>query len=114
MYLRIQFTDSDIGQGVLQDFCGIPNGLCLSSSHAHAIISKEMRDIVGYSMVFWYLDVEVLNQRRGGVLACLQEIQSYPGVSRVDVLPLEGKYDDYMGKWEELDQLLMKYLHGVV
>ena len=52
----------------------------LTSLHAQMISSKEIREIVGVSVVFWYLDIEILNIHYSGVMNCLNQLLQYPGV----------------------------------
>ena len=115
MYIRIEFED--IGSAKTKEtqelFFGIPNGTFLTSLNAHMLSSKEMRDVVGNSVVFWYLDVDILNKYYGGVMNCLNSLLKYSGVSRVDVLPIEGHYDTFIGKFDDLFAILMRYTNGV-
>ena len=83
----------------------------LSSFHAHNICSKEIRDAVGISVLFWYLDINILNKHYGGVIYCLNELYRYIGVGRVDILPIEGQYSDE--KFDNLNTLLLQYINGV-
>jgi hypothetical protein len=115
MYIRIEFEnlESDKTKETQYLFFGIPNGMFLTSSNAHMLSSKEMREAVGNSVAFWHLDVNILNKHYGGVLKCLNGLLTYPGVGRVDVLPIEGHYDSFIGKFDELLTSLMKYISGV-
>jgi len=111
MYIRIEFEDieSDKTKETQQLFAGIPNGMFLSSTNAHAISSKEILDEVGNSVVFWHLDVEILNRHYGGVMNCLHSLLQYHGVGRIDILPVEGSYD----RFDDLISILMRYMNGV-
>ena len=115
MYIRIEFEDA--GSYKTKETQALifssPNGMFLTSSNARMLSSKEMRDVVGYSVVFWHLDVNIINKYYGGVLNCLNSLVKYSGVSRVDVLPVEGSYDSFIGKYDELFTILMKYVDGV-
>jgi hypothetical protein len=115
MYIRIEFED--IGSAKTKEtqglFFGIPNGMFLTSLNAHMLSSKEMRDTVGNSVVFWHLDIDILNKHYGGVMNCLNSLVKYSGVSRVDILPIEGHYDSFIGKFDDLFAILMKYINGV-
>jgi hypothetical protein len=115
MYIRIEFEN--IGSAKTKEtqglFFGSPNGMFLTSSNAHMLSSMEMRDTVGHSVVFWHLDVDILNKHYGGVINCLNNLLKYSGVSRVDVLPIEGHYDSFRGKLDELFAILMRYIDGV-
>lgn len=115
MYIRIEFenVESAKTKETQELFFGIPNGMFLTSSNAHMLSSKEIRDTVGNSVVFWHLDVDVLNKHYKGVLNCLNGLLKYPGVSRVDVLPIEGHYDSFIGKFDDLFAILMRYVNGV-
>ena len=115
MYIRIEFekVGSAKTEETQQLFFGSPNGMFLSSSNAHMITSKEIIDYIGYAVVFWHLDVDILNKHYGGVLNCLNSLYKYPGVIRVDVLPIEGHYDTYIGKFDELKNILFNYVNGV-
>ena len=75
------------------------------------IMSKKIQEIVGYSVVFWYLDVDILNKYYCGVLQCLNELKTYPGVSRVDILPIEGC--PVPENIDELFTTVIKYSNGV-
>ncbi len=77
------------------------------------LFSKEMRDSVGNSVMFWHLDVNILNKHYGGVMNCLNNLVKYSGVSRVDVLPIEGHYDNFIEKLDDLFAILMRYINGV-
>ena len=115
MYIRIEFEDvgSAKTQETQQLFFGIPNGMFLTSSNARRLSSKEMRDAVGSSVAFWYLDIDILNKHYGGVMKCLNSLVKYAGVSRVDILPIEGHYDSFIEKVDDLFAILMKYINGV-
>ncbi len=113
MYIRIEFENigSDETTDTQEILFGSPNGMFLSSSNAFRVSSKKIRDIVGDSVAFWYLDVDILNKHYYGVMNCLNELVKYPGVSRVDVLPIEGHY---IGNIDEVCDTVMKYITGVV
>jgi hypothetical protein len=115
MYIRIEFenVESAKTKETQQLFFSIPNGMFLSSSNAHMLSSKEIREAVGNSVVFWHLDVDILNKHYGGVMNCLNSLAKYPGVSCVDVLPIEEKYDNFVEKFDNLLTILMKYIGGV-
>ncbi len=115
MYIRVEFEniESDATKETQHLFFGSPNGMFLTSYKARLLSSKEIRAAVGNSVVFWYLDIDILNTHYGGVMTCLNSLVKYPGVSRVDVLPFEEKYDTFIGKFDDLDAMLMKYIHGV-
>ncbi len=115
MYIRIEFEDVEsIKTKETQNlFFGSPNGMFLTSSNAHMLSSKEIREVVGKSVVFWHLDVDILNKHYGGVLKCLNGLLQYPGVGRVDVLPIEGHYNSFIGNFDELFTMLMRYIDGV-
>ena len=115
MYIRIEFEDVEsVKTKETQElFFSIPNGMFLTSSNAHMLSSKEMRDVVGKSVVFWHLDIDILNKHYGGVMRCLNGLLTYPGVSRVDILPIEGHYDTFIGKFDDLFAILMRYINGV-
>ena len=91
MYIKISFKDLESEETIhtQYEFLGSPNGMCLTSSNAARISSKEMLEKVGISVIFWYLDDDVLNNKYFGVEASLNHIRSYPGVDSVDVLPFE-------------------------
>lgn len=115
MYIRIEFED--VGSAKTREtqslFFSSPNGMFLTSLNAHMFHPKEMKESVGNSVVFWHLDVNILNKHYGGVMRCLNGLLTYSGVSRVDVLPVEGHYDSFIGKFDDLDKILMKYIDGV-
>jgi hypothetical protein len=114
MYIRIECKDieSDKTKETQQLFFGIPNGMFLSSTNAYAISSNEMREAVGNSVMFWYIDVDILNKHYGGVMNCLHSLLQYHGIGRVDILPVEGDYYS-IGKFDELMTILMRYINGV-
>ena len=64
MYIRIEFKDieSDKTIETQELFFGDPNGMFLTSSKAQMVSPKEIREIVGCSVVFWYLDIDILNK----------------------------------------------------
>jgi hypothetical protein len=111
MYIRIEFED--VGSAKTKEtqelFFGIPNGMFLTSSNAHMLSSKEIRDAVGHSVVFWHLDVDILNKHYCGVMNCLNGLVKYSGVRRVDILPI----DTFIGKYDDLSAILMRYINGV-
>ncbi len=115
MYIRIEFenVESDKTKETQELFFGIPNGMFLTSSNAHMLSSKEIRDAVGNSVVFWHLDVDILNKEYKGVMNCLNALLKYPGVKCVDVLPIEGHYDSFIGKFDDLFAILIRYVNGV-
>lgn len=115
MYIRIEFEDisSAKTKETQELFFSIPNGMFLTSSNAHMLSSKEIRDAVGKSVVFWHLDVDILNKHYGGVMNCLNALVKYSGVSRVDILPIEGHYDTFIGKFDDLFAILMRYMNEV-
>ena len=108
MYIRIKFEDieSDKTKETLGLFFSSPNGMFLTSSNSHSIGATQLFD---YSVVFWYLDINILNKHHGGVMKCLNGLLKYPGVGSVDVLPIEGCYTNI----DELNTILMQYVHGV-
>lgn len=115
MYIRIEFED--VGSAKTQEtqelFFSSPTGMFLTSSNAHRISSKEMRDSVGNSVVFWHLDIDILNKHYGGVMNCLNSLVKYSGVSRVDILPIEGHFDTFIEKIDDLHAILMRYINEV-
>ena len=113
MYIRIKFEDIENNKTkkTQELFLSSPNGMFLTSSHAHTICSKEIREAVGISVVFWYLDINILNKHYGGVLYCLNELCKYSGVGRVDILPIEGHYSDE--NFDNLNTILLQYIDGV-
>jgi hypothetical protein len=42
---------------------------------------------------------------------CLNGLLKYPGVGCVDILPIEGHYNDE--KFDDLNTILIQYVHGV-
>lgn len=110
MYIRIQFEnlESEKTKETQDELFGSPNGMFLTSSYAFMITTKEMREKVGTSVVFWYLDISTLNKHYGGVLNCLNQLLTYSGVSRVDILPIEGK--QYENNYDEFITNIMEYL----
>lgn len=110
MYIRIEFEnmESDATQSTRNTFFGTPNGMCLSSQNAHILSSNELRETYNHSVVFWDLDVDVLDKDWNGVMCSLVTISNYPGVKCVDVVPFEGKYDSYIDNLDELVSILMK------
>jgi hypothetical protein len=90
MFIRIEFEniDSPETEQTQFEFMSSPNGTCLTSSHAHPISAKNK------SVVFWYLDVNILNRSYGGVMECFKHLLNFSGVKRIDILPVEGKATD--------------------
>ena len=115
MYIRIEFenVESDKTKETQCIFLGNPSGTCLTSSNAYRLSSKELQEIVGNSVVFWYLDIDILNTHYFGVISSLNDLKKYPGVCRVDVLPIEGNFNSSIGKFDELCTILMIYIGGV-
>jgi hypothetical protein len=112
MYIRIEFENIEnySTKKTRQLFFSCPNGLFLTSSNAHLIYSNEIREVGKDSVVFWYVDVEILHKYYGGVMKCLDELREYQGVRRVDILPVKG---NFIGKRDELLTILMQYVNGV-
>jgi len=113
MYIRIKFEDieSDKTKETQELFFSSPNGTFLRSSNAYMVSSKEIQEIVDYSVVFWYLDINILNKYYGGVMDCLNGLLKYPGVGSVDILPIKGHYNDE--NFDDLTTILIQYVHGV-
>jgi hypothetical protein len=113
MYIRIKFEDieSDKTKETQELLFCSPNGTFLTSSKAHMVTSKEIQEIVGYSVVFWYLDINILNKHYYGVMDCLNGLLKYPGVGSVDILPIEGHHNNE--KFDELNTIIIQYVHGV-
>lgn len=42
---------------------------------------------------------------------CLNKLSEYPGVCSVDILPIEGCF---IGKFDDLMNILMQYVYGVI
>ena len=59
-------------------------------------------------MVFWYLDIDILNKYYYGVMNCLNGLLKYPGVGSVDILPIEGHYNE---NFDELNTILIQYVN---
>jgi hypothetical protein len=114
MYIRIEFdnVDSANTKETQELLFSSSNGTFLASTHAYMISFKEMRDLVGYSVVFWHLDVYILNKYYCGVMDCLNQLVKYPGVKRVDILPVDEYYARFTGKDDNLCTILMKYIDG--
>jgi hypothetical protein len=112
MYIRIEFEDieSHNTKKTRQLFFSCPNGMFLTSSKSYLISSVEIQEAGKNSVVFWYLDVEILQKYYGGVRKCLDELREYQGVRRVDMLPVE---ENFIGKRDELSTILMKYINGI-
>lgn len=113
MIIRIKFYDveSDKTKETQEMLFSSPNGTFLTSSKSFMLTSNEIINKVGYSVIFWHLDVNVLNEFYGGVLSCLNSLLTYPGVKCVDILPIEGDY--YLcstEKYEELKTIVKDYL----
>ena len=115
MYIRIEFEDVDSAKtkDTQQLFFSVPNGMFLSSSNAYMISSDEIREIMGNSVVFWYLDVDIPNKHYRGVTNCLNELGNYPGVKQIDILPINESYNNFNEKFDNLLTILIKYVYGV-
>ena len=115
MYIRIEFDDIEsVKTKETQElFCSIPNGMFLTSSNAHMIYLDKIRETKSYSVMFWHLDVDILNKYYGGVLKCLNGLLTYSGVTRVDILPVEGHYDSFSRNFDILTNALIKYIDSV-
>jgi hypothetical protein len=77
------------------------------------LFSKEIKDAAGFKVFFWYLDVVILNKYYGNVISCLDELRNYPGVKRVNILPIVDRLDDFIhdnDKYDNLLKSLMKYV----
>ena len=113
MYIRIEFEDTENHETIKTRhlFFSCPNGMFLTSSKSYLISSNEIREVGKNAVVFWYLDVEILQKYYGGVTKCLDELREYQGVRRVDILPVEG---NFIGKHAELMTILMKYINMTI
>lgn len=114
MFIRIQLEDieSDKTKETFEFFCGNPNGpngLFLSSLHAHMVSYKKTK-IQNVIAIFWYVDVNILTEHYGGAIKCRNELLAYPGVGRVDILPIVGGYDTNDDKSDDLNTILMRYV----
>lgn len=99
MFLRIEIEKISL-KNLLKD---IP---CLSSKNA---VSFELSGIE--NVVFWYLDVDVLNRDYRNALEALQVLLQYEGVNAVHILPLQMDID---GLSEERYADLLSCLEGYV
>jgi hypothetical protein len=115
MYIRITFEDltSEKTKETQELFTSSPNGMCLCSSNAHAICSKEMQNIGGLSVLFWHLDIDILNKYYGGALNSLKHLTEYPGVSSVEILPIEGGFPSSIEQYDDLLNTLTKYIRDL-
>jgi hypothetical protein len=106
MYIRIEFHDIDSvkTKETQQIFFSSPNGMFLSSLNAHMISSNELRELFSNSVVFWYLDDNILNK-----YYCMKDLTKYPGVKCVNILPCEENYDNFIGNLDGLVTILMSY-----
>jgi len=111
MYIRIEFNDIDSPKTkeTQQLFFSIPNGMFLSSLNAHMISSNELRELFSNSVVFWYLDDDILNKHYGGFINCMKDLTKYPGVKCVNILHCEENYDNFIGNLDGLVTILMSY-----
>lgn len=75
MYVRLEFSN-DASREFLT---GIPNGTCLTSTNAVRLYQSE-------TLIFWYLDENVLNKHYGGVEDCLG-LRHLEGVKSFTVIP---------------------------
>lgn len=91
MIIRIEFTncDSKETEDTMQTFYGSPSGTCLTSSNACLLRPEKTWKEKGLSVGFWYLDIDILNRYYYGIISALSELLRYPGVAKVDILPLE-------------------------
>lgn len=103
--------ESNKTKETLHFFLSSPNGMFLSSLNSCILSSNEIREATGHSVVFWYLDIDILNKKYGGVMNCLNKLSEYPGVCSVDILPIEGCF---IGKFDDLMNILMQYVYGVI
>jgi hypothetical protein len=110
MYIRIEFKDieSDKTKNTQQLFCSSPNGMFLGSYHAQIISSRNIQHEVDFSVVFWYLDADILNKYYSGAIHCLNELRLYPGVKQADILPIEGFYHCDI-KYDDLQKVFMAF-----
>lgn len=113
MYIRIEFEDieSDKTKETQKLFFSIPNGMFLSSLNSHMLSAQKRKGENGISVVFWYLDVNILHKHYGGVMNCLHSLAKYSGVSSVDILPIEDDYDSFIGRFYDLSAILVKYIN---
>jgi len=81
----------------------------LSSLNSHIISSKELRELFSNTVVFWYLDDNILNEHYGGCINCMKDLTKYPGVKCVNILPFEENYYNFIGNFDGLATILMSY-----
>jgi hypothetical protein len=110
MYIRIEFKDieSDKTTETQRVFFSCPNGMFLSSYNSQMIFSRNLKDEVDSSVVFWYLDEDILNKCYSGAIHCLNKLLLYPGVKKVDIVPIEGSYNSDI-KYDDLQKLMDSY-----
>ena len=116
MFIRIEYEncDSELTRNTVKIFYSAQNGTCLSSKRAYCMMPEQLRNIKNPPVSFLYVDIDVLNKQFNGVLQALGEIQKYPGVKRVDILPIlrDGDgIDEYA--YYELLSCLEQYIKGV-
>jgi hypothetical protein len=89
MYIRIEFENIEnySTKKTRQLFFSCPNGMFLTSSNSYLISSNEIREAGKDSVVFWYLDIDILHKYY-----------------------VEG---NFIGKHDEMLTILMKYVNGV-
>ncbi len=99
MYIRIVFEDiaSEQTKATMEYLLGSSNDTCLTSKNAHQISSYKMGPYKSklanrVSMVFWHLDIAVLDKHFGGAINAILALRSHPGVASVEIMPIEGPY----------------------
>lgn len=108
MLIRIEFEDLETSEtrNTMSILYGSPTGgYCLDSKNSRNVTPKSIRDTCGFSVSYWYVDVDVLNKYYGGVLSALNNIKKMSGVSSVMVIPYNDKWSSY----EEIDKFIETY-----
>lgn len=102
MYIRIEFEnlESKETDETMQTFLGSPSGTCLSSSNSFMILPQQLREKRPSPIVFWYLDINILNQYYTGVLNALSHLKSYKGVKSIDILDVKDVDHSSLSKEE--------------
>ena len=90
------------------EFTSSPNGTILNVMNTRSLMSKEIMNKSKNSVLFFYVDVDVLNKYYGGALEAVFGLKKYAGVKSVRILPLEGRID--YDKYDELLSTLLTYV----
>ena len=112
MIIRIEFCCHIKKEEIIIELLKNPDVKFLNASCARRLSDLLLMEN-GNSVVFWYLDVTILDAFYGGVKICLVVLKMYPGVFRVDILPIVSNISPEncsQKQYKELQTSLLGYV----